>query len=1032
MIEAIVRFSLHRRTIVLLAALVFTAYGVLVALRLPVDAFPDVTNVQVVVETQAPGLAAEEMEKLVTFPVESVMGGLPGVEHVRSVSKTGLSVVTVVFKDDVDIYFARQLVLERLQTARERIPEGLATPEMGPITTGLGQIYQYTLEGEGFSPMDLRTINDWMVKFQLRTVPGVADVLSFGGEVRQYQVKVDPSRLLKFRLTLDDVTAAVRANNTNAGGWYLSQGPVQYVIRGVGLIRGGREGLGDIGNIVLKATQGAAVRVRDVAEVEYGAEIRQGAVSKNGKGEVVSGIVLQLKGANTKETIERVQARVAEVRKSLPKGVRLMPYYDQSDLVDRAIHTVTKALGESAILVVIVLFLFLGNVRAAIVVISAIPLAMLAAFICMEQFGISANLQSLAGLAIGIGMMVDPALIIVENAVRRLSQRKEGESFIDTLHSATIEVRKPALFGELIIAIVFLPLFTLEGVEGKMFSPVAATIAFALLGALVVSVTIMPAVCSLALRGHFGEGDSRLVRLARAAYAPLLAAAMRRRAWIVVAAGAMLAAALAVAPRLGTEFVPELEEGTLCIRVTMHPSISLDESLRLGARVETRLLRFPEVTYAIGRIGRAELGGCPEPVSNNEVYVGLRPIEEWTTAKDRPALVRAMMRDLDVIPGLQLNFSQPIATRVDELLSGVRAQVAVKLFAEDLETLNRFGKEIESTLKTIPGATDVQLEQIQGEAQIVVEVDRDAIARYGVNVAEVMEIVSDAIGGVEVTEVVEGQKRFFASVRLAPEHRNDLAAIGALLVAAPDGVRIPLAQLADIRIEEGPPFISRENAQRRVVVLCNVRGRDLGGFVEEGKRRLDSIERELPPGAFVEWGGQFESQQRAQRTLAIVIPLAMGLIFALLYISLGTLRHSLLIMMNVPFALVGGIFSLYLTGQYLSVPSSIGFIALFGVAVLNGLVLVSCIAGLQQEGLPVDEAVRRGAMLRLRPVLMTATVTCLGLLPLLLARGVGAEIQRPLATVVVGGLFTSTALTLLVLPAVYAWFAPRAEGDEVV
>ena len=1030
MIDSIIQTSLRQRFLTLLFGAVVIAFGLWSMARLNVDAFPDVTNIQVQINTSAPGLAAVEVEQLITFPIENVMNGLPDITEVRSISKAGLSLVTVVFKDGVDIYFARQLVLERLQVARERIPPGMGDPAMGPITTGLGQIYRYVLSGEGMNPMELRTLNDWLVKFQLRTVPGVADVLSFGGNVRQYQVQVDPDRLLKFGLALDDVTAAIKANNTTAGGWYLEGAQEQLVIRGAGLIRGGRDGLTDIANIVLKTIDGTAVFVRDVATVEYGAEIRQGAVSLNGGGEVVMGNVLLLKGANTKQVIEAVEEKVASLRKTLPQGVEIVPVYDQADLVDKAVATVTKALAEAAILIVIVLFLFLWDVRSALIVVCSIPLSMLIAVIMMRWFGLSANLQSLGGLAIGIGMMVDGSIVMVENIVRHLSEEDHArEPLVHRVLRAAQEVGQPIFFAVLIIIVVFLPLFTLEGVEGKLFGPMAFTVAFAMLGSLVVALTIVPVLCATVFRTTMREHDHFLIRWLKSGYRPLLRFALARRMTVVAIAVLTFVASLAVVPFLGTEFVPELDEGTMSIRVTMNPSISLDQSIEIGNALEKKLLKYPEVIYVFSGIGRAEIGGDPEPISNNELVVGLKPQAEWTTADNRGKLIEIFQKDLSEYPGILLNFSQPIATRVDELLSGVRAQLAIKLFGEDLEVLQEKGQEIEAVVKSVPGASDVQMEQISGEAQLVVTADREALARYGLNVAQVMDLVSTAIGGEAVTQVIEGQRRFDVYVRIAEAFRDSPQAIGNLWISNGETLRVPLSQVADIRIIQGPPTVSRENAQRRVVVQANVRGRDMGGFVEEAQQAIARTV-DLPPGYYVTWGGQFENQQRAQATLTVVVPLSLAMIFLLLYISFGSIRNALLIILNVPLALIGGIFALAISGQYLSVPSSIGFIALFGVAVLNGVVMVSYFNKLMREGMPVVEAVAEGSMLRLRPVLMTATVASLGLIPLLLATGIGSEVQRPLATVVVGGLISSTLLTLLVLPALYTWFPIYVEPAE--
>lgn len=1027
MINKLIELSLHQRFFVILLSLGLIAYGVYSTLRLNVAAFPDVTNVQVQINTEAPGLAAVEVEQLITFPIESVMNGLPEVTDVRSISKTGLSVVTIVFQDSVDIYFARQLILERLQLAKERIPAGLAEPEMGPVTTGLGQIYKYVLTGDNQSPMELRTLNDWLVKFQLRTVPGVTDVLSNGGFVRQYQVQMDPNRLFKYGLTIASLRDAISANNTNAGGWYLEGAAEQLVVRGVGWVRGGLAGLTDIENIVVKSEDGTPIYVRDVADVTYGPEIRQGAVTMSGEGEVVMGIVLQLQGANTKAVIESVQRKIVSIQKTLPEGVRITPVYDQADLVEKAVETVRTALIEAAVLIVIVLALFLWDIRSALIVVCSIPISMLIAFIMMRWFGLSANLQSLGGLAIGIGMMVDGSIVVVENVVRHLSEPEHrSEPLRHRIDRAVREVGQPVFFAVLIIIVVFLPLFTLEGVEGKLFKPMAFTVAFAMLGSLIVALTLVPVLCSLLFKGLAEERESFIMRGLKAAYAPLLRFALRRRGVVIAGAVLALVASFATVPFLGTEFVPELDEGTMSIRVTMNPSISLEEGKRIAGRLERKLKKYPEVTYVFSQIGRPELGGDPEPISNNELNVGLKPQADWTTAQSRSELIQILQNDLSEHPGILLNFSQPIATRVDELLSGVKAQIAIKLFGEDLDVLSEKGREIEAAVKTIGGAADVQMEQISGEAQLVIEADREALARYGLNVSQVMEIVSTAVGGEAVSEVIEGQRRFDVYLRMAEAYRNDPSAIGNLWVAGDDGLRVPLSQVANIRLVEGTPTVSREAAQRRVVIQANVRGRDMGGFVEEAQQAV-AAKISLPSGYFVTWGGQFENQQRAQQTLMVVVPLCLGLIFLLLFLSFNSVKNAALIMLNVPFAMIGGIFALAISGQFLSVPSSVGFIALFGVAVLNGVVMVSYFNRLVRDGMSMNEAVETGAMLRLRPVLMTAAVASLGLIPLLLSTGIGSEVQRPLATVVVGGLATSTLLTLILLPALYKWFAVRPE-----
>lgn len=1026
MINKVIELALRQRMMVILLVLALVGYGIFTIVHLNVAAFPDVTNIQVSIITSARGLAAEQVEKLVTFPIEIAMAGLPGSTQVRSLSKTGLSEITVVFEDDVDIYFARQLVQQRLLEVRSRIPEGLGEPEMGPISTALGQVFMYRLVARDKSLMELRTINDWFVKPQLRTVSGVADVLSFGGQILQYQVNADPRRLVKYGLTLADLDRAIQSNNTNAGGWYIEKDDEQSIVRGEGLIRGGSEGLEDIRAIVLKTDSGVPVYVRDVATVAFGPEIRQGAVTMNGQGEIVMAIVLQLWGTNTKKVIERVKGKIHNIGPSLPPGVTIEPLYDQATLVTKAVSTVTEALMEAAVLVAIVLFLFLWNIRSALIVICSIPLSMLVAFIMMRWFGFSANLQSLGGLAIGIGMLVDGSIVVVENILRHLGDPEENrESSGHRVLIATREVGQPVFFATLIIVAVFLPLFTLQGVEGKLFSPMAFTIAFAMLGSLIVSLTVVPVLATLAFRGRIREGDHFLMRFLHWLYRPIVTWAIRNPLVVVGTAVIALAGSLALVPTLGTEFVPELDEGTMDVRVTMNPSIALPEAKRIAAALEQKLLKYPEVINVFSQIGRAELGGEPESISNNEIIANLKPQSEWSTAHSREGLIRMMSEDLDDYPGVLLNFSQPIALRVDELLSGVKAQVAIKLFGEDLNVLQNKGKQIQRIVAAVPGASEMQMEQISGESQLVIQVRREALARYGLNAQDVMDLVSNGIGGKAVTQVIDGQKRFDVYLRLIKAAREDVRAIGDLLVANGDGLRVPLSRVANIDFRESPPMINHENGRRRVVVQCNVRGRDMGGFVADAQKAVRQ-KLTLPPGYVLTWGGEFENQQRAQARLSIVVPIVLGLIFILLFQSFGSFRSAMLIVLNVPFALIGGIVALAISRQYLSVPSSIGFIAVFGVAVQNGVVLVSCINHLREEGRSIYDAAVDGGLLRLRPVLMTALTTVLGLLPLLLSTGIGSEVQRPLATVVVGGLVSSTGLTLVVLPALYKWFAPKS------
>ncbi|BAO44386.1 efflux RND transporter permease subunit [Thiolapillus brandeum] len=1060
MLNKLIDWSVSNRLLVTLGLLAVLAAAALLIPRLNLDAFPDVTNVQVQINTEAEGLAAEEVEQLITYPIEAVMYALPDVEEVRSISKTGLSVITVVFKESTDIYFARQLVFERLQAAREEIPEGVGTPEMGPNTSGLGQVYQYILRSEDpkYDATALRSLNDWVVKLLLLPVDGITDVLSYGGEVRQYQVQVDPQKLLSYGLSIDQIAEAIETNNRNAGGWYLDRGSEQLVIRGVGWVRAGVDGLQDIRNVPLKDEGGVVVRVRDVARVAFGGEIRQGAVTMtrrdaNGNpeslGEVVAGIVLKRLGANTKSTIDAVKARLPAIQQALPKGVTIESFYDQADLVERAVETVSKALIEAFVLIVIVLLLFLLNIRATLLVLISVPLSVGLALTAMSYWGLSANLMSLGGLAIAIGMMVDGSVVMMENIFKHLSHpdpehddkvqsdiAPDDPDPYDASHDhfgiplriqeAAREVGRPIFYAVIIIIVVFAPLFTLEGVEGKLFQPMAISIVLAMITSLVVALVVIPALATYSFRRAVKHRESPLFRPLEWLYQNTLGFALRARWLVVVVALSLLVGALALLPRLGTEFVPELEEGTINIRITLAPSASLDTSLKVAAELEKRLMKFPEVTYASSRVGRAELGGDPEPVSNVEIYVGLKPVEEWTTAKNRFELQKKFQEALSVHPGLLFTFSQPIATRVDELLSGVKAQLAIKLFGPELDVLAQKGKAIEQLARKVQGTRDVEMEQIAGEAQLTVRPKRDILARYGIPVSQVMDLVSDGIGGTEAGQVIRGNERYDIYVRMAHEYRKDVETVRKLVLQAPGGAWVRLGDVADVVIESGPPQIRRDDVQRRVVIQSNVEGRDMGSLVKELRDRIAG-EVDLPAGYSVVFGGQFENQERAQKRLMIVVPLSLGLIFLLLYFAFHSVGQALLIMINVPLALIGGIVALYVTGQYLSVPGSIGFIALFGVAVLNGVVMVNAINQNIEAGEGVQEAVFRGALSRLRPVLMTAAIAALGLIPMLLATGVGSEVQRPLATVVVGGLASSTLLTLYVLPSLYGFFSRRSQ-----
>jgi len=1028
--------SINNRLLILLLLIGSMGYAAFVAPKLNLDAFPDVTNVQVQINTEAQGLASEEVEQLITYPIEAVMYALPDVEEVRSISKTGLSVITVVFKEGTDIYFARQLVFQKLQDARQTVPAWAGIPKIGPNTSGLGQVFQYIIKSDpaaGYDALTLRALNDWVVKLMLMPVGGVTDILSFGGEVRQYQVQLNAERLLSYQLHVADVVAAIEANNRNAGGWYLPQGDEQLVIRGVGWVPGGKDGLAAIAAIPVKTVNGTSVRVRDVAKVAFGGEIRQGAVTMTERaadgsvkplGEVVVGIVLKRFGANTKHTIDDVKSRLEIVQKSMPEGVTIQPFYDQSDLINKAVWTVEKALLEAFVLIIIILLLFLMNVRAATLVLLSVPISVLSALAVMEYYGISANLMSLGGLAIAIGMMVDGSVVMVENIFKHLEKTQTGDHGIALrITEAAKEVARPVLFAVLIILLVFTPLFSLEGVEGKMFTPMALSICFAMFASLLVALFVMPVLASYVFTKGVVHKDSPVLAPIARAYHSLLRAALSMRKWVVGGAAAAFVATIAIVPFLGTEFVPELEEGTLAIRVTLAPSSSLGFAKDMGQKLEKVLVEsFPEVTYVSSRIGRAEIGGDPEPVSNVELFVGLKPVSEWTSASDRLTLQKLMRQKMEVVPGLLFAFTQPIAMRVDELISGVKAALAIKLFGPDLNVLATMGKKIEALTKSVDGTRDVAMEQIEGEAQLVIRPDRSKLDRYGIPVDDVMSLVADAIGGAVAGQVIAGNERYNIYVRLARDFRDNPKAIGNLILQAPDGGWVRLEDVASIGVEQGPPMIRRDDVQRRVVIQSNVEDRDMGSLVAELDQRIQN-EIDLPPGYSVVFGGQFENQQRAQAKLMIVVPLSLLMIFLLLYFMFHSVGQATLIMLNVPMALIGGILALWVSGQYLSVPSSIGFIALFGVAVLNGVVLVDAINRHREDCNDIDAAICHGAESRLRPVLMTAMIAGLGLVPLLLATGIGSEIQRPLASVVVGGLVSSTFLTLFVLPCLYSRFS---------
>lgn len=1020
MLNKIVEASLRYKALVVIAYAVVAFVGIRAVRDVPIDAFPDVTPVQVNIYTESPGLAPEDVEQLLTFPIESGMAGLPDVEEIRSVSLFGLSYVSVYFDDDVDVYFARRLVAERLQEVAERIPEGYGTPRLGPNSSGLGQVFWYTLtyndDGrEALSPMDLRTIQDWIVRPILRTAAGVDDVLSWGGHERQYQVVIDPLRLIKYGLSYREVIEAIDANNRQVGGQYVNLGPEQYLVRGLGLVDGEK----DIGRIVLKVEDGTPVYLRDVARIEQAPGLRFGAVTRDGE-EVVLGMVLSRIGTNAADVVEAVKEKVATVQSALPEGVELEPVYERTELVEEAVGTAERALIEGSILVAIVLFLFLGELRAALVVISALPLAMLIAFIFMEQAGLSANLMSLAGLAIGIGMMVDGAVVMVENSFRIMAERRAEGREVDrtaAVLTAAKEVANPIAFAILIIIVVFLPLFSLEGLEGKLFKPMAFNISFAMAGSLILTMTLIPVLAAIILKPK-EERDTLLVRWIKRGYLPLLAWSLGHRRTVVASAVALLIASLALFPFLGKEFMPQLQEGSIMWRVTSIPSTSLEQSIEISKRIENALGQYPEVTTTIAMIGRAEMGETAD-VNYMEIYTGLLPPNE--RERSVAELTEAMRETLEeIVPTAVFAYTQPIQMRVEELISGVRATLAVKVYGEDLGELDRLSTEIMRAVGQVPGVADLSLEANLGKPQIRIAVDREQLARYGLNADDVLTVVRTGIGNEPVSTLIEGVRRFDITARIDDSSKKSVESIRNIPLKTGTGAIVPLSRVAEVTTAEGYSFIRREQLQRYAVVQMDVRGRDVDGFVQDANALIEQ-QIDLPPGYWIEWGGAFENQQRALARLSLIVPATIFFIFVLLYTAFNSLKYAALIIANIPFATIGGVIALWITGQYLSVPSAIGFIAVFGVAMLNGIVLVSFTNELRHKGLTVADAVRRGAELRLRPVLMTASVAILGLIPMLLSTGVGAETQRPLAAVVVGGLITSTALTLVLLPVIYEW-----------
>ena len=1013
MFKSFIRAILDQKLLVFLATVLLVALGIIAWRQLPIDAFPDVTNVQVMILTKAPGLAAVDVEERVSYPIEQVMGGLPKVLQVRSLSKAELSQVVIIFEDGTDTYWTRQIVAERLAIARDRLPPGV-DPELGPISTGLGEILQYTVESEKHTPMDLRTIQDWLIAPRLKPISGVNEVNSFGGHVKQYQVLISPDKLLKYGLTANEVVEAVERNNANAAGGIIVRGWEQFYLRGVGLLKD----LPDIEKIVLKAKDGTPVLLRDVADVVIGTEPRQGAVTRDGKGEVVAGMIIMLKGENSQDVVNRVKAAIGKLDGALPEGVRVNVFYDRTELIDACIHTVVKATLEGGFFVILVLFLFVAELRTALVVVFSLPFTFLISFIVMRWTGLSSNLMSLGGLAFSVGMVVDASIVVVENIRRHLAEKHEGSDKRQIVIDAVAEVGRPVAFSVLIIVVILLPLFTLQGIEGKMFAPMALTMLIALLVSLTVALTVVPVISASVLK-LAPEKEFAFIRWFHAGYLRVLASAVRWPVVTLVIALGVLGAALALVPMVGTEFMPPLDEGAIAVNVVRLPNASLDGSARVAGVIEQRLQKFPEIETVISKTGRAEISEDPMGPEQTDVFMMLKPRREWKNNRNKTELLEAIQKDLALIPGLRFSYSQPIALRVNELISGVKSDLAVKIFGPDLDVLKRFADRVAPAMQSVEGAQDVKVEQISGMNQLNLIIDRDAVARYGINVADINEAIETAVAGKVAGTLIEEQRRFAIVVRYPESARADTPQIERLLIRAANGVRVPLSQVAKIEMVEAPAQISRENGVRRVVVESNVRGRDLGGFVKDVQASIATLVKELPPGYYVDYGGQFENQQRAMRQLSLVLPVALILILLFLFLALDSVTNSLLVLLNLPFALIGGVVAVVAFKIPLSVSAAVAFIVLLGIAVQNGVILVAFFRQLREQGRTVSETVREGCDLRFRPLLMTALTSFIGHLPMLYATGAGADIQKPLAVVVMGGLITSTLLTLIVLPTLY-------------
>ena len=1029
-VQRIIQWSLQNRFIVLIASLLILAMGFVAATQIPLDAVPDLTNVQVQVLTNSPALGPEEVEQFITFPIENAMSGVPNVDEIRSISRFGLSAVTVTFHDGTDIYWARNQVNERLQRARENIPPGMGTPELGPIATGMSEIYQFEVRskpGFNYSLSELRSMLDWQIAFQLRSVQGVVEVNTFGGELKTYEIQVDPAQLQNYGLSFADVFKAHDENNGNSGGGYIAHGAEQRLVRGQGLVTS----LEDIQNIVLESRDGTPIRIKDIGEARFAPMLRQGAVTRDGDREAVIGMVMMIMGGNSRKVVDEVKEKIHTIQKTLPEGIEIDTFYDRTDLVEKTIHTVAENIGIGVLLVIVMLIVLLGDLRAGLIVAAAIPLSAMSALIAMHYAGVSANLMSLG--AVDFGVIVDGAVVMIENCMRQAANHLKSNPGkkvpLHVFESSAQEVGKPILFAGLIVVIVFIPILSLQGMEGKMFRPMAFTFMTALSSALILSVTVMPVLASLFLARWIQQKDTLAVRGLKRLYEPCLRFSMKHPLGMFLTAIGIFAISVLLARQFGREFVPKLDEGDIAIQATRLPSVSLETSVELTKAMERCLLKFPQVITVVSKTGRPEIANDPMGVYQTDVIVRLKPKEQWPEPISKEELVVQMRKALArEVPANSFSFTQPIELRVQELVAGVRSDIGLSLYGDDLGVLKAKGDEIVQALLRVEGAADVAAQQIAGLSYCGVSVRRDALARYGINAREVLDAVA-CVGGKVVGQVFEGQRRFPMQVRLAPEWRTDVEKLSQLKVEDASGRQIPISQLAEIKINDGPVEISRDSIRRRLLISCNVQGRDLGGFVAEAQRVVDQSV-ELPPNYILHWGGQFANLREATERLAIAVPVALLLIFSLLYVTFNSASLALLIYLNVPIAATGGILALWARGMPFSISAGVGFIALFGIAVMNGVVLIEHIRHLRHQNLSPFDAVVQGALDRLRPVFMTATCGALGFIPMAISSSSGAEVQRPLATVVIGGLITSTVLTLLVLPSIYRWFEPKENAAE--